>query len=352
MERCFGEFLKQKRLEKNLTQKELSKILYVTESAVSKWEKGVAHPDITMLPKLSEVLEVSEHELITASIDKRAREEKTQAKKWRVFSMSWSLFFYIAYGITILTCFICNLAVSGTLSWFWIVLSSLLLAFSFTNFPKLITKHKLVLIPIVEMISLIVLLGVCCIYSKGNWFWIASFSILLGFVVIFTPIYIAKLEVFSNIRKYNDFISVGLVFIVLNLLLGIINIYTAVNTISANKLWYFTIALPIVTFVYLILNLLFSVRFLKINKLLKTSIILITINVIVYILPLFIKVENIYLRKELDDINIFKADFSNWNESALLENNIHCIIFLTFLLLVVAFLISGLILHIKKKRKN
>ena len=82
MENNFGEFLRQNRLNKNLTQKELANLLFVSESAVSKWEKGVAHPDITLLPKLSEILGVSEHELITASIDNQARWEKTQARKW------------------------------------------------------------------------------------------------------------------------------------------------------------------------------------------------------------------------------------------------------------------------------
>ena len=101
MENTFGSFLRQKRQEKNLTQKELSKLLFVSESTVSKWEKDVAHPDITLLPKLSEILSVSEHELITASVDNKAREEKNQAKKWRVFSLSWSLFFYIAYGVAL-----------------------------------------------------------------------------------------------------------------------------------------------------------------------------------------------------------------------------------------------------------
>ncbi|MBR2375441.1 MAG: helix-turn-helix transcriptional regulator, partial [Clostridia bacterium] len=41
MENTFGGFLRQKRQEKNLTQKELSKMLFVSESAVSKWEKDV-----------------------------------------------------------------------------------------------------------------------------------------------------------------------------------------------------------------------------------------------------------------------------------------------------------------------
>jgi DNA-binding XRE family transcriptional regulator len=55
MESSFGGFLRKKRIEKNLTQKELSKLLFVSESAVSKWEKDVSHPDITLLPNLSEI---------------------------------------------------------------------------------------------------------------------------------------------------------------------------------------------------------------------------------------------------------------------------------------------------------
>ena len=78
----FGGFLKQKRQEKNLTQKQLANLLFVSESAVSKWENNIARPDIILLPKLSEILEVTEHELITASVDERARKEKMQAKKF------------------------------------------------------------------------------------------------------------------------------------------------------------------------------------------------------------------------------------------------------------------------------
>ena len=54
MENSFGEFLRQQRLKNNLTQKQLAQLLFVSESAVSKWEKDVAHPDITLLPKLVE----------------------------------------------------------------------------------------------------------------------------------------------------------------------------------------------------------------------------------------------------------------------------------------------------------
>lgn len=40
----FGQFLRQKRIEKGLTQKELSEKLFLSESAISKWEKGKSYP--------------------------------------------------------------------------------------------------------------------------------------------------------------------------------------------------------------------------------------------------------------------------------------------------------------------
>lgn len=350
MENTFGSFLRQKRQEKNLTQKELSKLLFVSESTVSKWEKDVAHPDITLLPKLSEILSVSEHELITASVDNKAREEKNQAKKWRVFSLSWSLFFYIAYGIALIPCFICNLAINKTLSWFWIVLSALILAFTFTNLPKLIKIYKLILIPLSQYLALVLLLGVCCIYTGGNWFWIPSLSVLLGLVIIFIPIYIAKYEVFSKIKKYNDFISVAVDFLMLNILLIVINAYTLKNG-YADGWWYFKIALPIVCGVYLALSIIMSVRFLKINRWLKASIVLTLSNAFLYILPLFIKVRNTESQKEINELNIFKADLSSWQAGATIEQNIHLIVCLTLLFLALVFLTIGLIRHYRRNKE-
>ena len=351
MENSFGVFLKQKRTEKNLTQKELAKMLFVTESAVSKWEKDVAHPDITLLPKLCEVLGVTEHELITASIDKKSREEKVQAKKWRTFSMSWSLFFYISYVVALIPCFICDLAINKGLTWFWIVLSALLLAFTFTNLPKLIKKHKLILVPLSMFLSLCLLLGVCCLYTHGNWFFVATLSILLGLIIIFTPIYIAKLKPFKKIKKFNDFISVGVVFVALNILLMVVDIFTVTNG-HANNHWFLKIALPITFSIYCFLNILLCVRFLKTNKLIKTSIILFLIDLL-YLLPPFLKFKNPELQKELaHDTNIFKANFSSWIPDATLDSNIHCIIALTLLTLSAIFLIFGILLHIKRKKKN
>ncbi len=350
MEKSLGEFLKQKRQEKNLTQKDLAKILFVSESAVSKWEKDVARPDIALLPKLSEVLGVTEHELITASIDNKLREEKIQAKKWRVFSFSWSLFFYIAYVVALIPCFICDLAINKGLTWFWVVVSALLLAFTFTNLPKLIRKHKLVLIPLSMYLALCLLLGVCCVYTKGNWFWIPTLSVFLGLIMFFVPIYISRYKCFSSVKKHNAFLSLGIDFLMLNVLLVVINAYTVKNNYTLNTNWYFTIALPITASVYLFLNLLLCVKFVPTNKFIKTSIILTLINSL-YILPLFVKVKSSEWQLELDQANILKANFSNWKPEVALENNVHCIIALTLLGLSIIFLAVGIIRHMKRKAK-
>ncbi|MBR5192443.1 MAG: helix-turn-helix domain-containing protein [Clostridia bacterium] len=339
----FGEFLKQKRQEKNLTQKDLAKYLFVTESAISKWEKNVSRPDISLLPKLSSVLGVTEHELITASVDEENKKEKVQAKKWRSLVITYNLFFIISYGIAILTTFICNLAVNKTLSWFFIVLSAIILAFTLTTLPQFIKKYKLVLIPTCFYLALCLLLGVCCIYTNGNWFFVAILSVLLGLTIIFLPIIIAKYSVFAKIKNFNAYISVFADFILLNILLLVIEGYV-------NSTWYLTIAFPIALIVYLIINMLLSVKFIKINKLLKTSVILFLITIFIYLPPLFIKVRDINIQNEINDLNIFNASLGVWVAGETLDNNVHLIIFLTLILTSISFLISGIIKTIKNKR--
>lgn len=61
----FAAFLLQLRKEKGLTQKELAQRLYVSDKAVSKWERGLSLPDISLLQPMAEALEVSVTELLS-----------------------------------------------------------------------------------------------------------------------------------------------------------------------------------------------------------------------------------------------------------------------------------------------
>lgn len=52
------------RKERGLTQKELAQQLFVSDKAVSKWERGLAMPDVTLLIPLSESLGITVTELL------------------------------------------------------------------------------------------------------------------------------------------------------------------------------------------------------------------------------------------------------------------------------------------------
>lgn|GEM_PF-4010860 len=59
-----GKFISELRKEKELTQKELADKLFVTDRAVSKWERGMGYPDITIIIELSKILGVSINEIL------------------------------------------------------------------------------------------------------------------------------------------------------------------------------------------------------------------------------------------------------------------------------------------------
>ena len=59
-----SEKMRSLRKEKKLTQKELAAKLYVTPSTVSKWENGVAVPDIYAVTSMADVFGVPVTELL------------------------------------------------------------------------------------------------------------------------------------------------------------------------------------------------------------------------------------------------------------------------------------------------
>lgn len=61
---AFGQFLNQLRREKGWTQKDLAERLYVSDKAVSKWERGLSLPDVALLLPLAGALGVSVTELL------------------------------------------------------------------------------------------------------------------------------------------------------------------------------------------------------------------------------------------------------------------------------------------------
>ena len=61
----FHEKLQELRKSKGLTQEELSELLYVSRSAISKWESGKGYPSIDSLKQISQFFNISIDDLLT-----------------------------------------------------------------------------------------------------------------------------------------------------------------------------------------------------------------------------------------------------------------------------------------------
>ena len=62
------ENLRRARKAAGLTQKELAGRLHVTDKAVSKWERALSYPDVTLLEPLAEALDLGVEELVACRI--------------------------------------------------------------------------------------------------------------------------------------------------------------------------------------------------------------------------------------------------------------------------------------------
>ncbi len=60
-----GAFIAKLRIEREMTQKELSEALNVSDKAISRWETGKGYPDVSSLMALSEFFSVSVNELLS-----------------------------------------------------------------------------------------------------------------------------------------------------------------------------------------------------------------------------------------------------------------------------------------------
>lgn len=57
------------RKEKNLTQLQLAERMNISDKTISKWERGLGCPDISLLPELTKILEINIEELLSGKLD-------------------------------------------------------------------------------------------------------------------------------------------------------------------------------------------------------------------------------------------------------------------------------------------
>ncbi len=71
-----GNLILKIRKEKQMTQKEIADKLNISDKTISKWERGLGCPDISLLIPLSEILEISLYELLGGEKISKESQEK------------------------------------------------------------------------------------------------------------------------------------------------------------------------------------------------------------------------------------------------------------------------------------
>ncbi len=64
-----GNLIRRLRMESRMTQLQLAERLGVSDKAVSKWERGLGCPEVSLLPELSEVFRVDLEKLLSGELD-------------------------------------------------------------------------------------------------------------------------------------------------------------------------------------------------------------------------------------------------------------------------------------------
>lgn len=64
-----GELIRMIRSENHMTQKQLADKMNISDKTISKWERGMGCPDVSLLPELSNILGVNIEEILTGDLN-------------------------------------------------------------------------------------------------------------------------------------------------------------------------------------------------------------------------------------------------------------------------------------------
>lgn len=79
-----GALLLKLRKEKNLTQKQLASLMNISDKTVSKWERGLGCPDVSLLREVSNILGVNIEKLLCGELEANIK-DAGNIKKLRFF---------------------------------------------------------------------------------------------------------------------------------------------------------------------------------------------------------------------------------------------------------------------------
>lgn len=220
------------------TQKYLGELINVSDKAVSKWERGVGCPDISLLLPLSEALQMSVDELIGGNIVEKNEKKRIQnlinytkikalENKEKIIKISY-IFICFAMILGIFIPCLCDFYLNRNFT--WSIISSTAIIYAWIILTTLIYSKKSAIIKaiIVASIGVIPLLYVIAekIYTV-QWFYHEAL-----FVGIFSNIYIFIILWIWVKTEWYVWYKIG-IFIYLSMIINIpTNLVSDMNLIS------------------------------------------------------------------------------------------------------------------------
>ena len=101
-----------------------------------------------------------------------------------------------------------SVVVGPSMTWVSIVMAAFCVAASLIAVPLLVPEDKLFWTFCAFCASLMLLLGVACLYERGDWFWIASSAVLFGLSAVFLPFLIRARPIKKLIGESNRLLIV------------------------------------------------------------------------------------------------------------------------------------------------
>ncbi|WP_294100629.1 helix-turn-helix domain-containing protein [uncultured Ruminococcus sp.] len=93
-----GRLIRELRTQKGLTQAQLAGLINVSDKAVSKWERGLGCPDVSLLGTLSEVLEVNIDRLLEGELGENSEAVTMNKIKFYICEKCGSVFTSLGGG--------------------------------------------------------------------------------------------------------------------------------------------------------------------------------------------------------------------------------------------------------------
>ena len=281
-------------------------------------------------------------QLKSTSYDEILSKEKndildTHAKKERRRSTTIGLVTAGVLMIPVIVCLICNLAIGHALDWFFIVLSSLLLVASITVLPLMVYEKRLFWTMLGFTGSLLLLLLVTCIYSKGNWFFLATVPVIFGLSIVFMPYIVSQMNLPDCLKKKKGLLVMTWDTLWLYAIILVCGLHS-----TAERYW--SIALPITTLCVLLPWVIFlCIRYTKVHPLAKAGWVTIMTGAFISIVH---DVTNGIVEGSIH-IRMKDADFSNWNSVDTFNGNVMLIILI--ISIAVGIILIGIGAILKKK---